>query len=205
MNADLFRGILSGCVDLPESKRGILMVCSPQELDEWIPKAPTSGRPEEWKDWNLWKLMVGNVGQEDQLRAKRQNYDWPFFDRVKTSKSHLLLYAQRSYVNRTFKYDPSLRDTWKEHNRPWDYDHILPAATTYWRAKANTCKIAIDEWMPTIGNLRAWPLEKNRSKSAEFANTTIISDQDIADSLLQSTREKAYPVELGWSRCSASS
>jgi hypothetical protein len=77
---------------------------------------------------------------------------------------------------------------WIEHNRPWDYDHILPSAKTWGELKASTCKNALDEWMNTIGNLRAWRLEDNRSKSSELALDTIF-EKDYAYSLLENEKD----------------
>jgi len=69
---------------------------------------------------------------------------------------------------------------WADHSRPWDYDHILPAATLYYRQQSY--KQAADEWINTIGNYRAWPLELNRSRSDELLES--IDEHEKADSLL---------------------
>ncbi len=90
-------------------------------------------------------------------------------------------------------YDPSRVDIWKGHNRPWDYDHILPSATlSYNQGKF---KPACNEWLNTIGNFRAWPLEKNRSNSDEVATKSISSD-DFAASLIFDQKEcDAFSLE----------
>jgi hypothetical protein len=46
------------------------------------------------------------------------------------------------------------------NNRPWDWDHILPESLI--RGKHRIPQSARD-WISSIGNLRAWPLEANRS------------------------------------------
>jgi hypothetical protein len=106
----------------------------------------------------------------------------------------LLLYGQRVFLNRDLSYDPSLTDIWKGHNRPWDYDHILPTATlTNNQGKfRDVCR----EWVNTIGNFRAWPLEKNRSKSDDLANKSIMPE-DFADSLILD-QEECNAFSLEW-------
>ncbi len=84
----------------------------------------------------------------------------------------ILLYSQREYLREKFAdYDPARKDLWKDYNRPWDFDHILPRiyikgrwSGTYndsgWTANF---KDFCNQWINTIGNLRAWPFEDNRS------------------------------------------
>ena len=171
------------CVEFDGGKHGVLKILSPKDLGDLIPEAQVT---DNFQDWSFWKLMVGNITNQEGKAESAKKYE--FFDRVQKSKS-LLLFAQRSYLNKTFKdYDPSVPDTWKEQNRPWDFDHILPSAKTYYESKANTCKNALDEWMNTIGNLRAWRLEENRSKSSELATKTI-EEKDYDDSLLEDEKE----------------
>ncbi len=184
LDPQAFHDILSDCLEFEGGKRGVLKILSPKDLGDLIPEAQVS---DNFEVWSFWKLMMENLTGHE-VKAKQEKYD--FFNRVKKSRS-LLLFAQRSYLNKTFKdYDPSVPDMWIEHNRPWDYDHILPAAKTYREAKAKTCKNALDEWMNTIGNLRAWRLEENRSKSAELAKDYIIP-ADYAYSLLEDDEDCA--------------
>ncbi len=76
----------------------------------------------------------------------------------------MLLFAQREYLNAKFKaYDPARKDLWEGHNRPWDFDHIIPKD---WIVNKRTsyreyCKI----WLNNIGNIAAIPFAINRSKS----------------------------------------
>jgi hypothetical protein len=48
----------------------------------------------------------------------------------------------------------------EEINRPWDMDHILPSF--YLQGRRGIPQI-IRDWHGSIGNLRAWPLDANRS------------------------------------------
>ena len=75
----------------------------------------------------------------------------------------MLLYAQRHYLHVRFPdYDPARRDLWAEHNRPWDYDHLLASNYLYNR-RTGKFRSAAQQFLNTIGNLRAWPFEENRS------------------------------------------
>lgn len=55
----------------------------------------------------------------------------------------------------------------EDKNRPWDYDHLLPQnllRSQAGNARKNIPQVIWD-WCGSIGNLRAWPLELNRSDS----------------------------------------
>lgn len=79
----------------------------------------------------------------------------------------MLLYAQREYINAQFKlYDPAREDMWEKHNRPWDYDHIIPQNWIKERGRTPaTYRDYCDHWVGRIGNIGAIPFEDNRSKS----------------------------------------
>jgi hypothetical protein len=82
----------------------------------------------------------------------------------------LLLYAQRHYIARRFSsYDPAQKDLWEGLNRPWDFDHIC--AHKYFHGKWN--RETARQWGNTIGNLRAWPFEDNRSDQFELADAKL--------------------------------
>ncbi len=83
--------------------------------------------------------------------------------RMKSNKE-FLLYAQRGFLEARFPdYDPARKDLWKNINRPWDFDHILPQVFVRGKWDTNAYKRFCDEWVNTNGNLRAWPFEDNRS------------------------------------------
>jgi hypothetical protein len=72
-----------------------------------------------------------------------------------------LLYAQREHLKSSYPdYDPARQDLWEQHNRPWDYDHILASKiiSGKWHISSG-----VREWVNSIANLRAWPTEDNRS------------------------------------------
>lgn len=78
----------------------------------------------------------------------------------------MLLFAQRRFMNGHFKmYDPARSDMWERHNRPWDYDHIIPQN---WIREKGKRRAEFTEyctyWVSRIGNVSAIPFEYNRSK-----------------------------------------
>jgi hypothetical protein len=81
-----------------------------------------------------------------------------------------------------------MEETWAEHNRPWDFDHILPKAKINYRQFQY--KDAVKEWaLQSIANERAWPMEANRSDCDEapqdkFATNEGLRDRFLTDSFI---------------------
>jgi hypothetical protein len=78
----------------------------------------------------------------------------------------ILLFAQRRWLANWFPhFNPALPEFMEDKNRPWDYDHIHPQS--YLRSEGGNSlrgmPQVIKDWHSSIGNLRAWPLEINRS------------------------------------------
>ncbi len=181
LTPEIFNSALRYINEPQNNRRGILKILTPSALEELISK-PNS-MDENLKDWSFWGEIV-NKSQPEQ-KQNRANHEWPIIDRIKKSKD-LLLFAQREFMCSRFKeYDPSRADTWKESNRPWDFDHILPSATLHDK-RGKILKIACDEWVNTIGNFRAWPLEENRSKSDR---TDSIEQKDFKNSFIHDQAE----------------
>lgn len=183
-----FSGVLSACQEFPEGRHGILRLLTPTDLEASIPR-PDAG-DKNLKDWDFWQL----IGEESSDSA-----NWPFLERL-WERKELLLYAQRAFMCTRFQdYDPSRTDTWKESNRPWDYDHLLPKVTLHYNQ--GTFKRACDQWVDTIGNLRAWPMELNRSKGAaldgikedEYTNSFILGAEECK--AFSMTKHDLYDAE----------
>ena len=115
-----------------------------------------------------WYDSVFNDEQEEQSLESYKKAWGRFFVKVGWNKS-MLLYAQREWINQWFPdFDPSLPDSLKDLNCPWDYDHIHPQ--NYIKNVQNERNLRnipqiIRIWHGSIGNLRAWPMELNRSDS----------------------------------------
>jgi hypothetical protein len=128
-----------------------------------------NGNLERWFAANIqkcWGRDSASAADNDlDPKSKYQEAWTAFIDTLRHSRS-ILLYAQRRWLVSWFPdYDPSQPDQLEDTNRPWDFDHIHPHR--YLRSDnggglRNIPQI-IREWHGSIGNLRAWPLELNRS------------------------------------------
>ena len=89
---------------------------------------------------------------------------WNFWNKFIYQKE-CILYAERKYLNSHFKrYNPARKDLWESHNRPWDYDHIVPQEWMYNKRNApylEYCKA----WKDYNGNFAAISFTSNRAKS----------------------------------------
>ena len=143
---------------------------TPAEVDKFI-NLPES----DFEKWQWWWLVQGNVEKEKAW--------WNFLSF--RGNRELLLYAQRDFLATRFSdYDPAQRDLWEGRNRPWDFDHILAAKYLYNRKDGGKFKGVCDQWVSTIGNLRAWPFEDNRSDQAQSAHEKITDEELISRSFL---------------------
>ncbi|MDV6345290.1 DUF262 domain-containing protein [Nitrosomonas sp. Is37] len=121
-----------------------------------------------------------------------------FVERLK-SERELLVYVQRSYFENNFaSFDPSNKLMWKGHNRPWDYDHILPSNSldgTGRAAEIGSFHKVCKAWQNSIGNLVAVDFTFNRSYGAEEASKKYYLD---AASLLHAKLAdiQAYDLKL---------
>ncbi|RMD80284.1 MAG: DUF262 domain-containing protein [Gammaproteobacteria bacterium] len=102
-------------------------------------------------------------------RAKYVELLWNRFVRAAFNRWfggwRLLCYGQRDFLRRAYEwYDPSDPEATREHTIPWDYDHILPSAWFYRVKTPGIPNYLKKEWGHSIGNLRIWPAELNRSK-----------------------------------------
>jgi len=184
LSRETFRGILR---PLMESS-AIHYLLTPEELLGLPLKVSAS--QENLQKWSIADQLTNGLRSryesEEAYLKHAHRVRWFFWELSKCRP--MLLFAQRQYMSRQFgDYDPSCMDVWKDHNRPWDYDHILPSATLDWnRGSLRQC---CREWSNKIGNLRAWPLELNRSRGAEIAKDSIQTDEDLRDSFLESKDE----------------
>ena len=130
-------------------------------------------------NWSWDQLGHGDGLEEEKQIVQDKWREFLLF----RGQMELLLYAQRDFLFQRFPdYDPARKDYWKGHNRPWDYDHIL--AKTYVHSKQGDHKAVCAEWLNTIGNYRAWPMEDNRSEQAETAVKKLANDDKIQEQKL---------------------
>jgi hypothetical protein len=156
LTEESFRGILRPLVE----SSSLLQLQQPFELKA-LPLFVSATTPD---------LPKWCVEHQFNLEKTPQPTRW-FFDRLRWCRP-ILIFAQRHYMTEQFgEYDPSCTDVWKDHNRPWDYDHILSSATLKGNQQAH--REACRQWVNTIGNLRAWRLELNRGRHDQVANGSI--------------------------------
>ncbi len=142
------------------------------------------------KNWSWWLPILGD-GKEDGIIKRRK--EWEGFLNVFRSNRELLLYAQRDFLSWRFSdYDPARKDLWEAHNRPWDFDHILASYYFYNRKDGSDFRIVCGQWGNTIGNLRAWPFEDNRSDKDDTADAKIKGDKDHENSFLTPGEKDAF-------------
>ena len=138
----------------------------------------TKNQLENWS--SFWQGVVvrdeqGVVFQEE-VRAKREREYGLFIEKLR-SERELLVYAQRGYIEHNFgDFDPSNKLMWKGHNRPWDYDHILPSNSIGGTGNGTLTFTKICQaWQNSIGNLTAVDFTFNRS-----SQDTVDADEKYA-------------------------
>lgn len=141
--------------------------------------------------WNWYSPIKGD-GVEIGVQERQRR--WGAFFQCLGNRD-LLLYAQREFIaRRFFNFDPSRRDLWEGHNRPWDFDHIHAKALVYNLKSGNRFQNFLKQWLDTPGNLRAWPFEDNRSDSAEPADAKILTPEQLSDSFMLSQEIAAFSM-----------
>lgn len=159
----------------------MIFLPSPDNLYAVLRNAlPSRGHDDKWNKWDWYKDLqnakpMGCIRWYDQMAGLCWNEEY-LEDETKHSKAleawstlidrlgqerRLVLYAQRHWLKRWFpQFDPTSPDQLEDTDRPWDWDHIFP--TKYVYNKKGLAQI-LREWHWTIGNLRAWPMQSNRS------------------------------------------
>ncbi|MCB1093215.1 MAG: hypothetical protein KDL87_16870, partial [Verrucomicrobiae bacterium] len=159
---------------------------NPDELKKYL---GLPGDEESLKGWKWWKSLIGAKPQE--VREEWGRYLWSTVGKTIWNRE-LLLYAQRNFLFEHFPdYDPSRKDLWENHNRPWDFDHIHAQAYFYNKKDGSPFREICGEFGNIIGNLRAWPMEENRSdqKSTAFEK---MDDQQQFQSFVLPTEVTAF-------------
>ena len=165
-----FEGALARLKNLGEARSGVAPLLSPAQLAEVI-EAPSA---QTLKDWDWWHTLIASPTADQKEQGERQARYWPLLKKLPYCQP-LLMYAQRAWMARRFAYDPHVNAFWDEHNRPWDFDHILPQS--YFTDKRGTEYMAVcQRWGHTIGNLHIVRFEENRSRQDRAASESIACD-----------------------------
>jgi hypothetical protein len=161
---DDFSGILKLVTDELNNTHGLLPLLQPVELDRLVVK-PSLSNLATWK-WD--NAVVGSTSDPLQLQEIWQ-LKWPFVNEVKSNRE-LLIYFQRTRMWKEFReYDPSNAEKWEDHDRPWDFDHLLPHSQFY-NSRNWPFLWVCQQCGHTIGNLHVLRFEENRSRSNASAN-----------------------------------
>lgn len=167
-----FDGVLKLIKDLGNDKSGIVNLRSPMGLAKII-EVPQRSTLHDWDWWNT--LIVAPANGNDDVQDKRRIRYWPLLEKLRDCEP-LLVYCQRAWMARRFPdYDRYLGDYWDEHNRPWDFDHILPQKTFTDVRNARFLRVC-QQWGYTIGNLHILRFEENRSRQDSPATESIANE-----------------------------
>lgn len=152
----------------------VYLPIKPDELNSDAIPLSSESNEEYLKIWsNFWSGVVikntdGYDRPEDEIQSRREKYGY-FVEKIRVNRE-LLVYVQRDYFSNQFgNFDPSNKLVWKGHNRPWDYDHILPSDDLYATGRgseAGDYHGACKAWQQSIGNLVAVDFTFNRSAQA---------------------------------------
>lgn len=167
---DVFRGILRCPGMAVDGWLRCKIPPSPEELAAALPA--TAGPSDHWGWEAALESKEGQVGTVDSARHGIMR------------NRELLIYVQRIFMAERFGgFDPADHETWKDHNRPWDFDHIL--ASRFIPHARFRHKEAVKQWATgSIANLRAWPREDNRSDQDVTPGSKINCDKKLDDSFL---------------------
>lgn len=139
-----FAGIWEDFADLAIPGNGFLIPPTPESLQDELPN--TSLQDLDTWSWDSCPLS-------------------PSFRRILGNKE-FLLYAQRGYLDSEFQgFDSTDIKASDDHNRPWDYDHLLPQSHFHNRKKWGKKKLELCQaWGGSIGNFHVLPFEINRAR-----------------------------------------
>lgn len=174
----------NGIMQMEAEKLLMVPLPSPEVLKNALKRSLPNKNSE--KDWATWRWYTNFAGQYP--KGSSRNYTsfcnsmlsntedpnakdpdtryvdvaWNSFIEKLWQERRLVLYAQRHWLDRFFPgYNPAAPDQLEDSDRPYDWDHIFPQS--YIVRAQNLLKMWRDDWPYTIGNLRAWPMELNRS------------------------------------------
>lgn len=169
------KGSLKDCIKTTESgKLPLIPILPPDHLRQAVDKALFGlgqGTNQKWEEWSWWKNFSGRLDDDTKewyrrkLKKGSEEADdlaaWTNLVNSLWEKKELVLYAQREWIVKWFPdHDPASPDQLEDTDRPWDFDHIHPQKYVYGKWAIPQ---AIKDWHRSIGNIRAWPFELNRS------------------------------------------
>lgn len=145
-NSDAIRQGISECIGM----NYLLPIYAPEDISSFF----SIGENPSWTPWR-----ENDYAPWHDFYCRLSAWD-------NSESQEMLLYAQRVFINSHFKmYDPAKEEMWEEHNRPWDYDHIIPKNWIKEKGRKRAeYRDYCDHWVYRIGNIAAIPFEENRFK-----------------------------------------
>jgi len=173
---EMFRGVITKLFEFEKNKKGLEVLYSPDDLELFFNFDKLTDDSANPMRKSLYDFVDKNI---DDKNLSLDNDVWPFINKLRKSRK-LLIYAQKKYFfeEKFDEYDV-MSSFWVDHNRPWDYDHILPSSVFYrkWHDDYHYKKIA-DQWINTIGNLRILSFSDNRSRRNEQLNCSQLENKN---------------------------
>ena len=121
LTPNFFEGVLHKS---SENQNGVRALIIPVDLRENIIVCPDESNLQQW-NWEQEVIEKPANGNHNE-RARFKNDLWPQVCQILWNKE-LLVFAQRDFLGSRFQaFDNADISAWEDHNRPWDYDHLLP-------------------------------------------------------------------------------
>lgn len=168
------------------SRRSLLRMPQEYEIDAWFKDMAV--RVSDLSDGHSWELLH-KMFWEDAYAAPMIRRVWNGFHGEMGCE--LLLFACRRFVKRMFNGYDAASPEWREQNRPWDYDHILPQAWVNGGRRVSPCSYLVNRFLWSIGNSAPLPFSLNRGKNDSAPGRYPDGTQRSADELLVSIDEVA--------------
>jgi hypothetical protein len=168
-------------------KKLVLVPLNVPELNAALQLDENSGDVQLSKWISFWQGVVvckadGKPRSEEDAIMVKEEYGL-FIEKLR-NQNEFLVYEQREYIEKVFEgFDPSNKLMWKGHNRPWDYDHILPSNKLNGQGRSLKKYTAVCQvWQQSIGNLIAVDFTFNRSaQDKKTASEKYVSHEYIKD------------------------
>ena len=196
--------IFEAAKESPESLKGeIKNILRDSISQEWAIEIPSS-----FKDYKAAADAKTDTNWNVSNYSKRYGYNCfkALFVYETDQGAFMLKYSLRHYFNAVFgDYSPSNKDLWKDINRPWDHDHIIPKSWVNDSGIWNNC---LSAWLNSWGNIADIPFEENRTKNnyADWSYYEILQgDPLLADALYRpyNNSEKMDGLKKGIDQCVA--
>lgn len=137
-------------------KGWLIRVFSKTEVENWAKGLKALLQSKEWGN--------GDKAIEDPFIGQALNCIWDGFHGG--AGCSFLLFACRHFMVEYFDtYNPASSE-WREQNRPWDYDHILPKNWVEGKRISGRSYL-IKKFLWSIGNSAPLPFSMNRGKNAK--------------------------------------